>query len=47
VKDRAFETARKVIDLEPKIAPTDKMKHETARALVEEHVDVDALVDGL
>jgi BioD-like phosphotransacetylase family protein len=47
VGEKTYETASRVIGLEPKIAPTDKAKHERARALVEEHVDVGALYAAL
>jgi BioD-like phosphotransacetylase family protein len=47
VKERTFEAASKVIAVEPKILPGDRMKHETARALAEAHVDVGTLYDSL
>ncbi len=46
VSSHTFDAAQKVIQLEPKIAPTDKRKHEVALALVEEHVDLDAVLEA-
>lgn len=40
VRSGTYEAAARVATLEPKIAPSDKAKHEAARALVEEHVDI-------
>jgi phosphate acetyltransferase len=42
-----YATATRVEHLEPKIAPNDRKKHDTALELVEKHLDVDALYEAL
>jgi BioD-like phosphotransacetylase family protein len=46
-REKTYETASLVMNLEAKIAPNDRAKHEAARALVEENVDVGALYEAL
>jgi len=42
-----YATARRIDDMPGRIAPNDRLKHDVARALVEEHVDVEAIWEGL
>jgi len=47
VRANTYTTATRVENLERKIAPNDRAKHDLALALVEKHIDVDALYAAL
>lgn len=47
VREGTYDAAAAVTNLEPKISPGDRAKHEAARALVEGNVDVDGILASL
>ncbi len=47
VETNTYDTATRIDQLEAKIAPNDRLKIETIRGLIEQHVDVDAIWEAL